>query len=135
MGKVGDAFNEVNVGLRSRVKKAFWGLTLGVYFLLTLASCEERWDDPIPEGVSLARASLLSELTEDNHILFMWGNFQMCNGWRCIPSAEASPYDLLVKRAGMQNFARLVRRNANQPNWSSDGRRLIYSITAEFFGK
>ncbi|UJP66841.1 TolB family protein [Mongoliitalea daihaiensis] len=102
--------------MRIELKDGFFGLIVGISFLLSFGSCEERWDDPIPEGVSLARATLLSELTEDGKILLMWGNFQICNGWNCVPLAEASSYDLFLKRPGMQNFERLVRlsRGSNE---------------------
>ena len=95
--------------MRIELKNWFFGFIVRISFLFFLTSCEERWDDPIPEGVSLARATLLSELTEDRKILLMWGNFRICNGWSCVPVAEASSYDLFLKRPGEQNFERLVR--------------------------
>ncbi|MGY6521024.1 MAG: TolB family protein [Mongoliitalea sp.] len=101
----------------------FFGLIVGISFLFTVASCEEHWDDPIPEGVSLARATLLSELTDDGNILLMWGNFRICNGWRCVQEAEASSYDLFVKWPNSQNFERLVRLSRGTSQYLVDNVR------------
>lgn len=105
------------------IVKRFSGLFIGIYFLLSFASCQERWDDPIPEGVSLARATLLSELTDSGNILLMWGNFRICNGWSCVQEVEASSYDLFVKWPNSQNFERLVRLSRGTSQYLVDNVR------------
>ena len=78
--------------------------------LLIAFSCQEQWDDPIPEGASLASPSLYSDLTEDGEIILRWGNFRICNGFNCFPNdVNATFYEVFVKRSDAQNFERLAQ--------------------------
>ena len=48
-------------------------LFLGFSVLLITNSCQEKWDDPMPEGASIAISTLFSDLTEEGAILLQWG--------------------------------------------------------------
>lgn len=88
--------------------KRFSGLVLGVYFLLSFSSCQERWDDPIPEGAELGTPFLRADLNEDGSIFLQWDISRICPGFNCVPWVEGSNYDVFIRRQGQENFEKLV---------------------------
>jgi len=74
-----------------------------------LSSCQENWDDPIPEWAELGEPTLRADINEDGFVVLQWGNFRITQGCMdCVPWVEASSYDIFVKKPGEQNFERLV---------------------------
>ncbi|AFL86283.1 hypothetical protein Belba_3801 [Belliella baltica DSM 15883] len=81
-----------------------------IILIFLLFSCEKQYEDAIPEGSSIVRSTLYSDLTDDGNIMLQWGDVRICNGFNCIRNeVSASNYELFVKRPGAQNFERVIR--------------------------
>lgn len=109
----------------------FFAVVSVVCVALIAYSCREEWDDPIPEGFSLVRSSLLADLTEDGSILLTWGDFRICRGLDCGFTVEASSYDLFLKGPRSQNFERFLRLSKGSNQFLFDN--VIRGEVYEFF--
>lgn len=93
------------------------------YFLLVLFflsfSCEEHWDDPIPEGASLGSPYLKSEITKEGEVLLNWDLITICPGF-CPPTVEGSSYEVFGKYSEENDFVRIARLGADEKNFLVD---------------
>ncbi|NHE58705.1 TolB-like translocation protein [Cyclobacterium plantarum] len=113
-----------------------WCLRLIILF--SFFGCEEKWDDPIPEGAVLGTPFLISSIMEDGNVMLTW-NISRLTTWFHPTTVEGSSYEVFAKFPGSTDFTRIASLNADHMTYlvgnSEYGQPHEFYVTAHRAGQ